>query len=1152
MNQKRNLYGLLVGIDDYQSPIPKLRGCVNDIAAFAKYLQGRSGGETFAEPELLILKNQEATRESVIKGFREHLSKAGKDDVALFYYSGHGAQAHSPKEFWHLEPDKLDETLVCYDSREADNYDLADKELAQLIAEVAEQNPHITVILDCCHSGSGTRGPLELSEEVSVRLAATDERERPLASYLFDANTLKALDPVSESGWFTPPVGKHVLLAACQPSELAKEVVTDDKHRGAFSYALVTTLETANQPLTYLDALERSRLRLRDRVTDQLPLLEVSKRNPDAVREIFLGGVTARPVEFTTSYDGKTWLLNAGTLHGLPQPMGGETTTVALFPEDVTVETLHDPENALTEAEVTKVLAQTSQLKPADADKLERTKLYQAVIIDMPLAKLPVRFEGTEEGVEAARKALNNTLDGQPSLYVREEKEKAEYRLIAQRDGYIVARAADDRPLLEPISKPDLDDAAKEAMGQLEHVARWKTTSLLQNPDTKISSDAVKMIVRYDDKTLEDESFTLRYKADGDEPTFYIDLQNTTNKRLYCGLLALFESYEVYFVFQDWVEPGQTFSLEGGEPVPASIPDPQWEAGVTERKDIFKLIISNEPFDAYRLQQGPLEEYRGSRGLPLTREARGSLGTLERLMQKVTTRESFGGVSSHYDDWTTKSIILTTIRPRQGEQISNEGEGVHLGAGVVLEPHPNLRATARLSTLNQVSRDLQGSKYGNFVLPKVLRQDLSISQPVQFTSARGGDPGLSVLELAEVQHHSSVTPEQPLKLTLDVGLEADEFILPIAFDGEHYLPLGYSMPVESTTRGEGVGQTQVVLERLPDPETPNVKSLFGSLRILFQKFKTNLLGGEFEYPVLAVAEVADDGSVTYHKGLNEVKAKAEAAERILLFVHGIIGDTLGMVPSVQLAKVSKDGQEHSLKEHYDLILTFDYENIHTSIEENARLLKERLEAVGLGESHGKTLHVVAHSMGGLVARWFIEQLGGNKVVSRLVMLGTPNAGSPWPKVEDWVTTMLGVGLNGLAQFHWTTAVIAKLVSLTGAALEKVDTAVDEMNPASEFFKKLSKSRDPQMSYKILAGNTSILENDETRRLLGKLRLQSYGALTRFLFKEDNDIAVAVASIRQIDTERDPKPVSVVVASDHVSYFRTDDALKQLEKALEED
>ena len=67
--------------------------------------------------------------------------------------------------------------------------------------------------------------------------------------------------------------------------------------------------------------------------------------------------------------------------------------------------------------------------------------------------------------------------------------------------------------------------------------------------------------------------------------------------------------------------------------------------------------------------------------------------------------------------------------------------------------------------------------------------------------------------------------------------------------------------------------------------------------------------------------------------------------------------------------------------------------------QGARALKDRLDAVGLGPDHSKTLHVAAHSMGGLVLRWFIEREGGDKVVQHLVTLGTPHAGSPWPTIQ---------------------------------------------------------------------------------------------------------------------------------------------------------
>ena len=104
---RRVIYSLLVGINNYPSPVNPLRGCVNDVNRIEELLQARVTGR---DDRLVVMKLTDggATREAIIDGFRTHLSKAGREDVAFFYYSGHGSQSPSPPEFWHLEPDHLE------------------------------------------------------------------------------------------------------------------------------------------------------------------------------------------------------------------------------------------------------------------------------------------------------------------------------------------------------------------------------------------------------------------------------------------------------------------------------------------------------------------------------------------------------------------------------------------------------------------------------------------------------------------------------------------------------------------------------------------------------------------------------------------------------------------------------------------------------------------------------------------------------------------------------------------------------------------------------------------------------------------------------------------------------------------------------------
>jgi hypothetical protein len=192
-------------------------------------------------------------------------------------------------------------------------------------------------------------------------------------------------------------------------------------------------------------------------------------------------------------------------------------------------------------------------------------------------------------------------------------------------------------------------------------------------------------------------------------------------------------------------------------------------------------------------------------------------------------------------------------------------------------------------------------------------------------------------------------------------------------------------------------------------------------------------------------------------------------------------------------------------------------------------------------------------MGGLVSRWFIEREGGNEVVQHLVMVGTPNGGSPWPAIEDWAITALSFGLNGLAPTPWPGKILGGLVS----AVEKVDVALDQMHPSSKFLKELHASVDPKIPYTIIAGNTSLIaqanaEKEKARRsLLDQLKSLNLLHLVTApaFFGEPNDIAVSVANIRHQPNGRAPAATVREVTCDHLTYFRTEAGLQGLADLL---
>ncbi|MBW4537080.1 MAG: caspase family protein [Pleurocapsa minor HA4230-MV1] len=1152
-----NLYALLVGIDNYTPPIPSLQGCKNDIKAIDTYLQTQIGGEWTLKPPKILLDRQ-ATRQAIIDGFQQYLTQAESEDIALFYYSGHGGQEKAPQEFWNLEPDRLDETLVCYDSRTPGNHDLADKELRYLLTQIAEKNPRVIVILDCCHSGSGTRNIPQ-----GVRLAPEDTRDRDLSSFVFARDvTFNNLLFASE---FELPKGKHILLAACRDFQYAMEYHGDDgETRGAFSYFLLKSLAQTNGGLSYLDLARNIEALIKGNVRDQVPQVEAT--NPEDLKELFLGNaIPERPFYFTLNYnthsDDRGWEIDGGVIQGIPQSTSSdETTLLAIFPVGSNPDDLQQVNRAIGEAKVTKVLTQKSKVEITQGlENLQEDRSYWAVITSLPLKPLKVYIEGNKNDMALAQKVLEIANLTQNSLYVKPVTElaDADLHLLVRDRQYWITQA--ERPLVAPI------DNATEAIQALEAIARWRNILNLKSPQrSQIKSSDVEMeinLIGYEGEDGEiksepesDRSLTtaselrLEYKYEDGEwkkPVIQIKLLNHSNQNLYANVIDLAEDYSVSVPFFDErssvVLPVQTVEeagiANGFDDIVLSIPDEFLAQGITEYKDVFKLIVSKTDFNASLLEQDGLEPpNRGTRGAEPE-------SSLDRLMDRIYSRNA-GRSGRRYDDWITKEIAVTIVKPRDAEQLQGDRSARLLNGLVEVQPHPSLQAKVTLTTVSQTTRDI-----GNLITPPALWDEAGVIEPFQFTSSRGSDPGLSAIELFEVNNFHSVTKDTPLTLLVDRPLATDEYLLPVSYDGEFSLPLGHGVKQDD--------RIEITLERLPQPTTSG-RSLGGSIKIFFKKLRHQKLGHTYEYPILATAEVEQIDNkfqVIYEKDSTAVKQKVASAQKIVLYIHGIIGDTESMVSSVRQAKVEVNGQLHPLREAYDLVLTFDYENLDTTIQENARLLKQRLESVGLAANHGKQLHIVAHSMGGLVSRWFIEREGGNKIVQHLVMLGTPNAGSPWSTVQDMAFALLGMGLNQISGMVLPAKIVADLAAKSLQFVEKIDNALDQMQPNSEFLKAIALNQDPQVPYTIIAGDRSTRlqqQSNRLRRLMAKLFTPTINHVIDGLVfgSEPNDIAVSLDSIKSVSSDRSPQAkVLPNVACDHLTYFTTEAGLNALTNAL---
>jgi hypothetical protein len=666
-----HVYALLVGIDAYSGVVPPLSGCVNDVRAFGEVLRGRVAAE---ELSMVTVTDEDATRESVTREFASHLGQAGADDVALFYYSGHGAYQEAPQELWDFEPDHRNETLVLVDSREPGGWDLADKELAVLIAQVAGSGCHLLVVLDCCHSGDATRDVMEVT-----RQAPPDLRHRPIESFLpgtveqaaavataaqHDTGT-RDLDQAPHERW-TPPAGKHVLLAACRSSEKAKEIRTQGQHRGALSAALEKALVKSEGTPSYRDILLMVTSQVTTTVRDQHPQFETV--DSSELDRPFLGGaIPDSPRPLTLSRRPEGWTIDSGAVHGVPEPIrvGDTTDTTELAVYPLSAQGAREP---LATALVTRVLPDRSVV--AVTPEIDPASIYRAVITSIPLKPLAVAVAGDATGTAALRAAADNADSTLIDLVETsgDGHAKPDLQVEATPGGFVITRPGLVRPLVPVVAGEGREERTIDA---LEHVARWLRLSNLTNPTSQLGSHAVRVAVVSEAGSTEDGGTVEITYAGEKPPKFTVSLENTVQVPLWAALLDLTDSYGIYTdafaAGRVALGPGERTSLE----LAGEVPDALWQEGTLAVTDRLVVVTSTIEFDPRSLQQGDLavsavpgHEGTGGPGGATTRSAFTPRSTLERMLGAVTTRRLPPRTTETIADWRTNRIDVVTTRPR--------------------------------------------------------------------------------------------------------------------------------------------------------------------------------------------------------------------------------------------------------------------------------------------------------------------------------------------------------------------------------------------------------------------------------------------------------------------------------------------------------
>jgi len=143
-------WAIVIGIDDY-AKWPTLEYASHDAQAIADTLTGQFG---FPSSQVIVLKNQQATRNNILAAFHDRLAddRTGRDDRVFVFFAGHGATRRlaSGRDLGYIIP--VDSNP---DEFATDAIAMTD---IQTIAE-SMQAKHVMFVMDACYSGLGlTRG----------------------------------------------------------------------------------------------------------------------------------------------------------------------------------------------------------------------------------------------------------------------------------------------------------------------------------------------------------------------------------------------------------------------------------------------------------------------------------------------------------------------------------------------------------------------------------------------------------------------------------------------------------------------------------------------------------------------------------------------------------------------------------------------------------------------------------------------------------------------------------------------------------------------------------------------------------------------------------------------------------------------------------
>ena len=315
-------HALIVAIGNYPNPIDNGWPVINSLNDVGLIKNALVNSQQFNEKEITVLTDSMATKKGIVDALDKLIASVKENDVVVVHFSSHGEQIEDDNGD---EVDGLDETIVPYGaffdadpakfSQLASDYlrdDLFGEKVTLLRNKLGKKGD-LLVIIDACHSGSGTRGA-----EVN-KIRGGNPR---MVSDRFAARSLPGKD---ENGVFkegsavklSDNAATYVVISGAQAKESNFEC-TDDNNKpvGSLSYSFSKTISSLKENITYRGLFALIENIMREKAPKQKPVLE-----GDGIdRELFGGKYEKQQPYFTINRSlskNDMITLNAGFVSGI-------------------------------------------------------------------------------------------------------------------------------------------------------------------------------------------------------------------------------------------------------------------------------------------------------------------------------------------------------------------------------------------------------------------------------------------------------------------------------------------------------------------------------------------------------------------------------------------------------------------------------------------------------------------------------------------------------------------------------------------------------------------------------------------------------------------------------------------------------------------